>query len=156
MIDSGNMLDVTAVTGSPYFQEYRDKGATSFTTPQRTGIAGTLFHFYSQPSLERGGSFTPIEAETSPPTQNDGSRENRIEVSPIDTARDTRISLLAMKFEGQTSRENEARMEILTRRLRCLSPRVTHDDIAQLDAVVSEIEDISVSVEALKEKYGVL
>ena len=56
-----------------------------------------------------------------------------------DIARRARVALLVKKHEGKTTREDGARLEILTARIRKMDPRVT---ARQLDSMAGMIEDL--------------
>lgn len=77
------------------------------------------------------------------------------EPSPVEVARDHRLAILARKYEGATlSREDEARVAILTQRLRRLAPRVTKLSWTIAEEAVAELEAVSVSVDEIGAKYG--
>jgi hypothetical protein len=67
---------------------------------------------------------------------------------------DTRIRLLVEKYEGEATSEDSARLDILTERLRRLSPRVTPDDIDRFVTMVDNVERIADRVTKLREKYN--
>lgn len=69
-------------------------------------------------------------------------------------ARDARLALLARKYEGAASVEDTARLQILTERLRKLSPRVTDKDVEQVAEMVADAEGIAARLAAVKEKFG--
>jgi hypothetical protein len=69
-------------------------------------------------------------------------------------ARDARLALLARKYEGAASVEDTARLQILTERLRKLSPRVTEKDVEQVAEMVADAEGIAARLAAVKEKFG--
>jgi hypothetical protein len=72
----------------------------------------------------------------------------------IDRARDARVALLAKKYEGVATTEDDARFAILTARLRKLDPRVTDQDHAALNAIVADLEDASSSLDTIRSKFG--
>jgi len=68
---------------------------------------------------------------------------------------ESRIALLVQRYEGKSTREDNARLEILTQRIRRLSPRVTTNDLGVLTVMVDEIEEISLGLDELRKKFGV-
>lgn len=73
----------------------------------------------------------------------------------LDAASDARVSLLVQKYEGKSTKEDSARLEILTQRLRRLSPRVTSEDIAALGIMVDQLEEISDDIDQIAKKFDV-
>jgi hypothetical protein len=73
---------------------------------------------------------------------------------PVSEASSKRLQLLARKFAGDASREDVARIEILTSRLEALAPRTTHEDIAKLEQQVATIESIANDLHAARQKFG--
>ncbi|MDH5674634.1 MAG: hypothetical protein OEZ06_21075 [Myxococcales bacterium] len=71
----------------------------------------------------------------------------------VTKARDARVALLARRFAGRTSTEDEARFAILTERLRRLSPRVTHEMIQRLGEMINAAEDVSEELDAIRESF---
>lgn len=77
------------------------------------------------------------------------------EPSRLEIARDQRIQILAMQFEGAVlTREDEARFAILTQRLRRLAPRVTQKSWTIAEDAVSGLEAISGRIDEIGAKYG--
>ena len=111
MIDFGIALDVTPVMNYPYFQEYYDKGATPLSDRtggenQQTEIVG-----FKPPSIQRvaGSTPTPFDLRQPPNTQAIGYAEP-VQQSPIDAAGESRTALLVQKYEGNFTREDNARL----------------------------------------------
>lgn len=81
--------------------------------------------------------------------------ESPAEPSRLDVARDQRLAILAQQFEGvELTREDEARVAILTQRLRRLAPRVTHKAWTIAEESVSALEAVSARVDEIGTKYG--
>lgn len=154
MLDSANTLDVTQSSSPPFFQEYRDKGRTTFVEGEKSAPQGTHFYVLTQPTLRRDADQTPIQSERDAEIVAPDDAPNFVAPTQLDLASTHRSTLLVMKYEGVSSRESQARIDILTQRLRKLSPRVTESDIDHLDGVISSIESVSNAVEGLKHKYG--
>jgi len=72
----------------------------------------------------------------------------------VEEARRARVSLLARKYGGSSSVENEARIDILTERLRKLSPRVTPTDLSTMGGIVDDLEKISSNLDEIRAKFG--
>lgn len=74
---------------------------------------------------------------------------------PVRQAEDHRLAILARKYEGtQLTREDEARVAILTQRLRRLLPRVTAKSWTIAEESVEELEAVAASVVEIRAKYG--
>lgn len=54
----------------------------------------------------------------------------------------------------EAARARDARLAILTARLRKLSPRVTSADIDKLTTMVGELEQVSSNLEEIRRKFG--
>jgi hypothetical protein len=68
--------------------------------------------------------------------------------------RRSEAALLARKYEGLSTVEDDARLAILTARLRKLTPRVTAADIDKLRTMVGELEQVSANVDEIRSKFG--
>jgi hypothetical protein len=154
MLDSANTLDITQASNPPFFQEYRDKGRTTFVEGEKSAPQGTHFHVLTQPSFRRDASQTTLESERDVETIAFDEAPSFSAPTQLDLTSSHRSTLLVMKYEGASSKENQARIDILTQRLRKLSPRVTESDINHLDGAISSIESVSETVDALNRKYG--
>lgn len=82
----------------------------------------------------------------------------KVEAAPdmVERDRDNRISLLIQKFEGHSSREDSARLDILTQRIRSISPRVSRVEISNLGSVVEQVETISDRLAELESELDLL
>lgn len=77
------------------------------------------------------------------------------EPSRVTLAREHRLELLAKKYEGTAlSREDEARIAILTQRLRRLAPRVSHVAWTIAEESVAQLESVSERINEISKKYG--
>lgn len=75
--------------------------------------------------------------------------------SRVVVAREHRLELLAKKYEGVgITREDEARIAILTQRLRRLTPRVSHVAWTIAEECVTQLEGVSARIDEISEKYG--
>jgi hypothetical protein len=72
----------------------------------------------------------------------------------VETVRDRRLQLLVAKFENETTYEDEARLHLLTARLRRLAPRVTVESLNALKSAADTIENASSELEAMKRRLG--
>lgn len=76
-------------------------------------------------------------------------------ISPLETTRDHRLAILARELEGaELTREDEARLAILTQRLRNLAPKVTTKAWTIAEEALAKLEDVSVRVDEIGVKYG--
>jgi hypothetical protein len=66
----------------------------------------------------------------------------------------TRARLIGLKYRGQSSAEDLARLEILTSRLQQLSPRTTAVHFSELERAVSSAEVLRAELDAIGEEYG--
>jgi hypothetical protein len=107
------------------------------------------------PLMRRHGSITPTQAELKQQTEV-GQAPNIAVVhrDAADRVYDARVSLLARKYEGVSTVEDEARLAILTTRLRKLNPRVNSADLEQLTTMVDELEKVSSNLDEIRSKFG--
>ena len=148
-----------------------DANATSFQTrDERMERAETLVHrgpapgfgdtvfFVNQSSVPSTKGSVPRTLTTAELKQAVDADERSSRVShsedAIDRARDARVALLARKYEGVSTVEDEARIGILTQRLRKLLPRVTPGDVDALSTMVGELEAVSANLDAIRSKFG--
>lgn len=158
MIDF-QQIDVTPLPyNQGYVQEYRDKGRTSFLSDVPSAVMETAVRGKSMPTFRRGSDSTATAADRqrigssyyeTAPAELDRAR------SVIERASEARLALLAQKYEGTATKEDSARLAILTERIRRLCPRVTPADLAALGEVVGEIEQITVGIEQLRQEFGI-
>ncbi len=154
MFDFSIPPDVTPVSNVHYFQEYCDKGRTPLGGTDHSPRPTHMFGL--EPLI---GEFkiasTRTEFEVRRELENPVEGESEVSENPaIDVARDARIALLVQKYEGAATNEDNTRLDILTQRLRKLSPRTTPHELDILTAMVEEIEQISDDVQSLRNKYG--
>jgi hypothetical protein len=156
MLDLAALPDMTARSIQSH-DERRGCEETYVNERPVRSFEETVFLVYrsSVPSMRGSGSLTPTKAETlgalgvntrrpSAPSHDDTA----------DRARDARVVLLARKYEGISTTEDEARIEILTQRLRRLSPRVTPKDLDQLTLMVGQLEEVSSNLDEIRSKFG--
>lgn len=75
--------------------------------------------------------------------------------SPLETTRNHRLALLAREFEGaELTREDAARLAILTQRLRRLAPKVTAKSWTIAEEGLTQLEDVSARIDAINARYG--
>lgn len=94
---------------------------------------------------------TPVEREELITEYNQSIHESEeVEATNID-----RIKLLARKYARKgLSTEDEARLEIVTERIRQLIPRVTIEDFEHLGKIAEEIKNISDADNKLRKELG--
>jgi hypothetical protein len=143
--------NATPVTTPPYFQEYRDKGWVTSLSNQKVNS-----DISSRPGMnvfQSGSSFKSTqtiselvlktESVDSPPSEG-------LEDPQLTQTRESRLRLLVREYEGTSSREDTARFDMLTHRIRRLSPRVSQSDFNELDMIMSEIEEISDCLDSIQ------
>jgi hypothetical protein len=147
------VFDVTPTTAVVYDDD-RGREETPDLRKTRRAFEETVFvELRGQvPSLKREADTTATAGELragEPPVT------TRVDLDDeVMKARDARLALLARKYEGTASIEDGARLQILTERLRKLSPRVTSRDVEQVADMVSEAERVAARLEAVKKKFG--
>ena len=151
LFDFGLPLDITPVSTPPHFQEYRDKGRTQLSDRELSPAATHIVDREPRLGQFRLEAATPTELEILHDTRNSSIGDT--DLSNIDETRDSRITLLIQKYEGAATIEDSARLDILTQRLRQLSPRSGPYDIEILSAMVDEVEQVSDDINKLREKY---
>jgi hypothetical protein len=158
MVAGALVADITPTTVAAY-EDRRGREETSVLTESRSPVASaeTLFVSYWDlvPLVRREGLVTlTIEDQ-----QKSGAREHGAAVvldreDAVARARDARIALLARRYEGESSVEDDARIEILTLRLRRLSPRVTKTDLEGVEQMVEDLEGVAANLDAIRSKFG--
>lgn len=147
--------DVTYITPPRTYQESRLKNDVSQFARVRPGsfiaerdfstfIASPRPTFIARGDVSGGAGATILDR-----------REPLSDASdPVAEASSKRLQLLARKFAGDASREDIARIEILTGRLEALAPRTTQEDIAKLEEQVATVESIAAGLRAAREKFA--
>lgn len=75
--------------------------------------------------------------------------------NPLEATRDHRLAILAREFEGaELTREDEARLAILTQRLRNLAPKVTSKAWTIAEEALAKLEGVAVRIDEIDAKYG--
>lgn len=155
MLEHAMFTDMTA----PSIQSIEGRGREETYVNERPALrfeeTAFLDHRSDVPSMRGSGSLTPTGAELRGLVDGGALRAGAgpgLEAS--DRARDDRVALLVRRFEGVATTEDEARIEILTQRLRKLSPRVTPTDLDHLSTMVTELEQVSENLEQIRRKFG--
>lgn len=156
MLDLAVLPDMTARSVQSH-DERRGREETLVNERPAPGFEETVFLVYRSnvPSMRGSGSLTPTGAELR--GQFGANEARRIATPPddaVDRARDARVALLARKYEGVSTTEDEARIEILTQRLRKLSPRVTTTDLDNLSTMIGQLEEVSSNLDEIRSKFG--
>jgi hypothetical protein len=149
-------FDVTPTTDTLYEEKRgREETVVGNFEKQRRAVEETLFIGYQGqvPLLKREADSTATAEELRAPREQQVSHRDQDDDEVL-KARDVRLALLARKYEGVASVEDTARLQILTERLRKLSPRVTDKDVEQITEMVAEAEGIAARLAAVKEKFG--
>jgi hypothetical protein len=110
-----------------------------------TQVLTTAYSAVNEP-IFMGSDVTPYRAgdivgqEELPSSQSPGGET---ELSPAESANRDRLALLAREYvAGQLSTEEEARLKIVSERVRRLIPRVTAQDFEELERIATELEQI--------------
>jgi hypothetical protein len=151
MDDFSSAYDGTQLLNNAYEQQSYDVSATSRLNysqePERTS-----FLVQAAPLLERRSDQTrqahyPAGARTD-------ERQSSSEAI-VDHARTMRTYLLDRKHSGShVSNEEAARLDILTDRLRTLSPRVTKSDTAAIETLVDDLSEMSSKLASIRSTFG--
>jgi len=152
--------DRTPLGMRPSFRLSHAASSTAVSEPSTFAPVMTAFASVTPTSLPEpqvAGTSTLLELETRrtpPPSARPAAEERTDSRNDVEAIAANRTILLIQRFEGRASREDEARLEMLTQRLRRLSPRVTREDMDILTAAVDEIEDIDRALATLDAEYG--
>lgn len=160
MLDVGGFSDITAANAYPV-EERRGRRRGWETVVEERPVPAfqpTVFVSYWSwsSSMNRGGLSTATAAELREAFPSKSLEEQLAPEAddPVIRARDARIALLARKYEGISTTEDDARLQILTQRLRRLGPRVTPEDLNSLSTMVKQLEETSADLEEIRGKFG--
>ena len=158
MLDVRSFSDITAPNAYP-FEERRGRGRgweeTVVGGPVPAFRPTVFVSYWSSFLLNRGGLSTATVAELREAFPSKSLEQLGPEADdPVIRVRDERVALLVRKYEGMSTTEDEARFQILTQRLRRLSPRVTPEDLNSLSTMVGHLEETSADLDAIRGKFG--
>jgi hypothetical protein len=140
-----------------------------YDTPQATGTPRANFavqHLWSGQTLFATATaipeFTRIDVESLTPAGEDTRlseppryvHEAEEGLDMVTQARDRRLELLVRQFDRQSTPEDDARFHILTQRLRRLVPSVSDAAWEALNATTTALENVSSSLDHLKNQFG--
>jgi hypothetical protein len=148
-------VDVTAIHYGIQAQAMMNKIATPVARqdpPPSLSETGTVT--IASPFKSRVLSHTQTGHELLQSAYQGGSAKAIDSVSVEDSARRARVALLVKKHEGKTSREDGARLAILTERIRKLDPRVTTQQLDSMADMVGQLESVSTNLDLIREKYA--
>jgi hypothetical protein len=151
-------LDITPVSGPSYFREYRDNGRTPLSDRSKSHTFDATKVQAKTPVLIVQGTVqtqTVAELVKSGTEQRGVVDDVAVAADPAVAAKNVRSTLLAKKYAGKTSREDNARLDILTERIRLLSPRVTNQEVDLLVSIVDQAEAMSANLEDIRTRYGI-
>jgi hypothetical protein len=146
-------LNLTPISSVPYVQEYKDKDRTALRRQESSVVTTTDIIGQKILTFQRTKQSTPTAQERSQALTN-LSAPDEVESCELANARDTRMALLVQKYEGKASREDVARLGILTQRMRRLVPRVTALDLDELTGIADALESVSADIDNLEEEFG--
>lgn len=134
---------------------YRD-GDETFVGDQRSPQSSNTEFVELKPfAINRMAAGTPFIEELRSNQRRDFTQDASTgEPDALTKASEARITLLVRQYEGVKSREESARLAILTQRIRRLSPRVTADELDAVSEMVDQAEDIAMRIAAVREKFG--
>lgn len=155
MFDVGIQLDVTPVSGPPYIHEYRGGTANPLGDPLKREVQATEMVSGKPLQIQRGNVATPLVSGLRHKPQMEAIQTEAADDALLISARESRITLLVRQYDGSTTKEEAARLEILTQRLRRLSPHVTVADVDELSNVIGRIEEISTRADELRGRFGI-
>ena len=143
-------LTVTGAYGSPR-RLFTPLAALRKVAPDQTLFVAA--DKVPRPSKISGAALTPVGEEFGTPEPHPiaapfGNRRDDVAV-----ARDRRLELLVSQFDRGTSIEDDARLLILTQRLRRLVPSVPDGAWDVLAATTSTLEDVSRNLDSIKAKF---
>lgn len=148
-------LQTHASAASMIFGDSQSAVITETVPFDRALNDGTQFIFFESPMSRNEWDYTGVAGlldhhqQIQPmPTQDNA------EPDVIARYRDDRLELMIKRFEGDPLAEDEARIVILTNRLRKLVPRVTSEAWEMLEQVASDLESDSAFINELEEQFG--
>jgi hypothetical protein len=157
MVVGPMVADATPTTVTAY-EDRRGREETALLTERSAVVsAETAFVSYWDlvPLVRREGLATlTIADQQKTAAQEPGGGVVQHREDAVARARDARIALLARRYEGGSSVEDDARIEILTLRLRKLSPRVTKSDVEGVEKMVADLEEVAANLDQIRSKFG--
>ena len=152
------LCHVTPVDAGSYVQEWRQPPATLFPTVRRGQSTMTEFSAFRDGKPQFFDNIllvTPLGEEKS--SADSVANAQEVEVVRFDLLTKTiadRAFLLARKYGAGVDREESSRLEILTERLRRLSPRVTAAHTDELAHTVGRIEERAAQLSEIMQRYS--
>lgn len=156
MLDLGIFPDITAAN----VRTFEDRCGQEETVVRERPVPvfqQTVFISYrsSVPCMHRGGVSTATAAELREAFPSKSLEQLAPEADdPVIRAGEARVALLARKYASISTTEDDARLQILTQRLRRLSPRVTPEDLNSLSTMVGQLEETSADLAEIRAKFG--
>lgn len=143
------------------YADYTPFVASKFLRPLTTPAVETAdthlneTHFAVKSDESPSHRATPVGTTTAAPVNHEQIRATDRPHDEVEVARDRRLMLLSLKFEGNSSIEDDARLLILTQRLRRLVPGATPDAVEALANATTTLEDISGRLAAIKNQFDI-
>jgi len=141
----------------------KETKAVALARTRRTWISAETYQSLGIPSGEATPYLWETRAETVPPEIEEGAemgeQEKENDASEAQGKEDDentkRLKLLARKYARKAlTREEEARLEIVSERVRQLMPRVTAQDFERLEALAKEVSRLRELDEEVRRKIG--
>lgn len=140
------------ITNSLTLKNYNDQYlATQFISLGEDDTHNTTLN---APETDLTSADTEKSATPGNRSERENSKQENIQ-NPLDRAREDRLALMAMKYEGSASSEDLARIKILTVRLRRLDPRITQDEISAAEQIVGTLEIVSGNLDRIRAELGI-
>ncbi|RQM44439.1 hypothetical protein EHZ19_28755 [Paraburkholderia bannensis] len=154
------MTSFTSDARSTALPEIRSaKGGISSTVPTtggRRSRSTSLHGFVEQVIVGKPTTITPTVADAravnSEPAYERSPRTDR--ERQIERVQENRTLLLARRYEAKNTKEEDARYEILTMRMRRLSPRVTLADLERINTIADAEEALRAELDAMEQELG--
>lgn len=152
------LCDVTPIDSGSYVQEWRQPPVTPLPTAGRSRSTMTEFSAFRDGnpqffdnilSVTTLGEEKDSDDSLATAREVDAGRSDLLTKTVVD-----RAFLLARKYGAGVDREEASRLEILTERLRRLSPRVTTAHTDELTRVVVRIEERAAQLSEIKQRYS--
>lgn len=151
------LAELVRTTGTSFLPSLPERRRPQTDAPVGFDSGSAQTHLMS--ATHQFWRFTPSSLLSNEGLFGQGLSAVQAQVAPIDDqverARRDRLALLVKQFEGDANREDRARVEILTERLRRLAPKVSPEAHAVVERGVAALEASNQRIAALKLQYGI-
>jgi hypothetical protein len=144
-------IDITPISEARPAPEWIERGgSTALARGNPSSRFDSTVVFHGRVLEKSSGPVSGASTEEASVLSRHVSHSDR---DPVEVAADSRVMLLAKKFEAGATKEELARIEILSNRLNRLAPRTTPEDIDRLAAAVGEAEAIALDLKSITEQF---